>query len=137
MGQSQIQQCLTSIASFKKSKLKAKDFLLIHNRTNKRAEFREAVSNALRDLVETGQAQRAELWGYRELLDHAHGAILNAVKAAIEKKQRSAQSLGDFETWIVSCEDLVLSKLVWAKDSKSEMQLRDVRNLLSSDGDMD
>jgi len=27
--------------------------------------------------------------------------------------------------------------LVWAKDSKSEMQLRDVRNLLSSDCDMD
>jgi hypothetical protein len=37
----------------------------------------------------------------------------------------------------VSREDLVLSKLVWAKHSKSEMQLRDVRNLLSADCDMD
>ncbi len=33
--------------------------------------------------------------------------------------------------------DLALSKLVWAKESKSEMQLRDVRNLLSADCDME
>ena len=30
----------------------------------------------------------------------------------------------------VTAEDLVLSKLLWAKDSRSELQLRDVRNLL-------
>ena len=33
---------------------------------------------------------------------------------------------------VVAPEDLILSKLVWAKDSKSEVQLRDVRNLLQS-----
>lgn len=32
--------------------------------------------------------------------------------------------------WIVSPEDLILSKLYWAKDSLSEMQLRDVKNIL-------
>jgi hypothetical protein len=32
--------------------------------------------------------------------------------------------------WVVSPEDLVLSKLAWAKDSHSEFQLRDVRGLL-------
>jgi hypothetical protein len=37
-----------------------------------------------------------------------------------------------FETWIVSKEDLVLSKLFWAKDSHSELQLRDVKNLLAT-----
>ena len=37
-----------------------------------------------------------------------------------------------FETWIVSKEDLILSKLFWAKDSHSELQLRDVRNLVST-----
>jgi hypothetical protein len=36
---------------------------------------------------------------------------------------------------IVSREDLILSKLFWAKDSKSEMQLRDVRNLLTTNCD--
>lgn len=39
-------------------------------------------------------------------------------------------TLGDFETTIISREDLVLAKLLWAKDSGSELQLRDVRNLL-------
>ena len=41
----------------------------------------------------------------------------------------------DLEGWslqIVSAEDLVLSKLHWSKESRSEFQLRDVRNLLDS-----
>jgi hypothetical protein len=54
-----------------------------------------------------------------------------------EFARRRQINLGDFETWIVSREDLVLSKLLWAKDSKSEMQLNDVRNLLSADYDME
>lgn len=33
--------------------------------------------------------------------------------------------------WFVTPEDLLLSKLVWAADSESEMQLNDVRNLIS------
>jgi len=53
-----------------------------------------------------------------------------------EFARRKRVSLGDFETWIVSREDLILSKLYWARDSKSELQLRDVRNLLMSDCDM-
>jgi len=44
-------------------------------------------------------------------------------------------TIGDFQTWIVSLEDLILSKLHWAKDSRSELQLRDVRNLLRLDCD--
>jgi hypothetical protein len=51
--------------------------------------------------------------------------------------RRRQINLGNFDTWIVSREDLVLSKLVWAKDSQSEMQLRDVRNLLNAECDMD
>lgn len=54
-----------------------------------------------------------------------------------EFARRRKINLGDFETWIVSREDLILSKLFWAKDSKSEMQLGDVRNLLSTDCDME
>jgi hypothetical protein len=33
--------------------------------------------------------------------------------------------------WMVSAEDLVLSKLLWAKDSGSELQRRDVRGILA------
>ena len=36
------------------------------------------------------------------------------------------------DLYIVAPEDLILSKLEWAKESKSEVQLRDVRNLLKS-----
>jgi len=41
-------------------------------------------------------------------------------------------TLGSIDTWIVSREDLILSKLVWARDSQSEMQRRDVEQLLKS-----
>jgi hypothetical protein len=51
--------------------------------------------------------------------------------------RRKQINLGDFQTWIVSREDLILSKLAWAKVSRSEMQLRDVRNLLAPECDAD
>jgi hypothetical protein len=38
---------------------------------------------------------------------------------------------------VVRSEDLILSKLEWAKDSKSEIQLRDVQNLLQSVKNLD
>ena len=47
-----------------------------------------------------------------------------------EFARRMTITLDDFQTWIVSREDLILSKLLWAKDSKSEMQQRDVRTCL-------
>jgi len=34
-------------------------------------------------------------------------------------------------TWLISAEDLILAKLSWAKDSISELQLKDVQNLLN------
>jgi hypothetical protein len=51
--------------------------------------------------------------------------------------RRRQVKIEDFDTWIVSREDLILSKLYWAKDSRSEMQLRDVRNLVAGDCDED
>lgn len=39
--------------------------------------------------------------------------------------------------WFVSAEDLVISKLMWAKDSHSEMQLKDVGNLINTVDDLD
>ena len=49
-----------------------------------------------------------------------------------EFNRRKRIKIQNFETWIVSKEDLILSKLFWAKDSRSEMQLRDVKNLVST-----
>jgi len=39
--------------------------------------------------------------------------------------------------WFISAEDLVISKLIWAKDSHSEMQLKDVRNLIKTVDNLD
>ncbi len=46
-------------------------------------------------------------------------------------RRRQAEVEGK-KFWIVAPEDLLLSKLFWAKDSHSELQLRDARNLLAS-----
>lgn len=53
-----------------------------------------------------------------------------------EFERRQKVELTGFQVWTVSKEDLILSKLVWAKDSGSELQRRDVRNLLASGADM-
>jgi hypothetical protein len=39
--------------------------------------------------------------------------------------------------WFVSPEDLIISKLNWAKDSLSEIQLKDVRNLIGTVDNLD
>lgn len=49
-----------------------------------------------------------------------------------ELSRRGAVEIDGSRIWLVSPEDLILSKLVWAKDSRSELQLRDVRNLLAA-----
>src|SRR3954452_14074266 len=51
-------------------------------------------------------------------------------RTEFERRQRIA--IGDFSTWIVSKEDLMISKLDWARQSQSEQQLRDVRNVAAT-----
>lgn len=48
----------------------------------------------------------------------------------VEFLRRKRVALDSVSTWLVSREDLILSKLAWAKESNSELQLRDVRTLL-------
>jgi hypothetical protein len=49
-----------------------------------------------------------------------------------EFERRHRVTVEDFSVWIASKEDLIVSKLWWAKDSQSELQLRDVKNLLNT-----
>ncbi len=51
--------------------------------------------------------------------------------------RRRPVAIGDTTIWFVAPEDLVLSKLVWMRDSASEFQRRDVEALVSSVGDLD
>src|ERR1700738_1783194 len=50
----------------------------------------------------------------------------------LEFERRRQVDFDDIRIWIVSKEDLIISKLHWARESHSEFQLRDVRNLLKS-----
>jgi hypothetical protein len=53
-----------------------------------------------------------------------------------EFARRVRVELPGFSAWLVGREDLILSKLAWAKDGESELQMRDVRNLLSGEVDL-
>jgi hypothetical protein len=50
----------------------------------------------------------------------------------VEFERRRRAVIEGFDIWIVSKEDLIVSKLAWAHDSHFEFQLRDVKNLLAS-----
>jgi hypothetical protein len=50
-------------------------------------------------------------------------------KEAFSKRQRINYA-GYFDVWIIGKEDLILSKLNWAKNTHSEMQMRDVASIL-------
>jgi hypothetical protein len=58
-----------------------------------------------------------------------------SVYRRLEFERRRQVKIQDFTTWIASKEDLILSKLYWARDSHSETQLRDVKNLLATEYD--
>jgi len=51
-------------------------------------------------------------------------------EAVFERRQKV--QIDDMFIWIISPDDLILAKLLWAKNSVSELQLNDVRNLLQS-----
>lgn len=53
----------------------------------------------------------------------------------IEFGRRQKIKLGNFTTYIVCKEDLILSKALWMKENYSEMQIRDIKNLLSTNYD--
>lgn len=53
----------------------------------------------------------------------------NTAYRQVEFERRTRIEIESFSVWIASKEDLIISKLAWARDSHSEMQLGDVRNL--------
>jgi hypothetical protein len=70
-----------------------------------------------------------------------HNALVVKVDCVVRKEtdycreefaRRRAVSIAGRQVFLVSPEDLILSKLDWAKESRSQMQLDDVRNLLRS-----
>jgi hypothetical protein len=54
-----------------------------------------------------------------------------------EFRRRRRVTIDGFTIFVVTPEDLIISKLDWARDTRSEVQLADVRNLLASVPDLD
>ncbi len=55
----------------------------------------------------------------------------------VEFQRRRLIELDSTKVWVVSSEDLIISKLYWAKDSFSQLQIGDVRKLMTSVKDLD
>jgi hypothetical protein len=51
-----------------------------------------------------------------------------------EFRRRRIVDVDGHPLWMIAPEDLILSKRLWAKDSRSELQLRDVRGILALQG---
>jgi hypothetical protein len=51
-----------------------------------------------------------------------------------EFRRRRPVAIGELEVFLVAPEDLIISKLDWARDTHSEVQLADVKNLLGCAG---
>ncbi|HLX59929.1 MAG TPA: hypothetical protein VKX17_01485 [Planctomycetota bacterium] len=82
----------------------------------------------------------------RSMFNIIHKETLFKVDFIVRKKtqfehfefaRRKRMELDKVPTWVISKEDLIISKLNWAKDSLSDYQLRDVKNLLATGCDMD
>ena len=54
-----------------------------------------------------------------------------------EFRRRRQAEISGVQIWVVSAEDLILSKLDWARSSRSELQLRDVRSVMASQSALD
>ena len=55
----------------------------------------------------------------------------------MEFARRQAVSIFGKRTWIVRCEGLILSQALWILGPDSEMQRRDIRQLLAAPIDLD
>lgn len=75
------------------------------------------------------------------LISNEHGGKIDCIIqkntdfARSSFSRRYKVSVAGIEFWNTTREDLIISKLLWAKDTRSEMQIRDVANLTSTDYD--
>jgi hypothetical protein len=92
-----------------------------------------------RDAVREAIATR----GTFNMIHHAHVVKVDLIvrkdseyrREEFGRRRRASVERHEFA--IVAPEDLIMSKLDWARDTRSEVQLSDVRNLLTSIPDLD
>ena len=76
--------------------------------------------------------------GMFNVIDHRSGYKIdfvvkkNSPYRKEEFQRRIRSEIFGFEIWIVSPEDLILSKLIWIQQLQSEKQIGDIKNLLEN-----
>jgi len=76
------------------------------------------------------------------IVSHAHGGKLDCIIMKDTEFARSSfarrfkATVSGVEFWTTTKEDLIIAKLNWARDTFSEMQIRDVANLTASEYDV-
>lgn len=77
------------------------------------------------------------------IINQSHGGKIDCIVqkdtafARESFSRRFKVSVTGIEFWTTTKEDLILAKLMWAKDTQSEMQIRDIANLTESEYDSD
>jgi hypothetical protein len=77
------------------------------------------------------------------IISHKHGGKIDCIVmkdtdfARQSFERRSEALVSGIKFWITTKEDLIIAKLDWAKESHSEMQIRDIANLTSTEYDSD
>lgn len=65
------------------------------------------------------------------------GILKRAPYRKAEFERRQCLVMNGFSTWVTTKEDLIISKLYLANDSKSDIQFRDIQNLVQSRCDIE
>ena len=77
------------------------------------------------------------------VINQEHGGKLDCIVmkdtdfARTSFGRRYKVKVSGFEFWMTTREDLIVAKLSWARDTHSEMQIRDIANLTSTEYDSD
>ncbi|HJS50326.1 MAG TPA: DUF6036 family nucleotidyltransferase [Pyrinomonadaceae bacterium] len=75
------------------------------------------------------------------VISHEHGGKIDCIvmkdtdfaRASFQRRYKVSVAGVDF--WTITKEDLIVAKLNWARETHSEMQIRDIANLTSSEYD--
>ena len=77
--------------------------------------------------------------GMFNVIDHRTGYKIDFILKkfsdyrVVEFERRQLTTSFGFPMWVVSLEDLILSKIIWIQEYQSERQMEDIKNLLRND----
>lgn len=82
--------------------------------------------------------EEVEKKGMFNIIDHKSGfkidfiIIKNTEFSISEFKRKKHIKVNNFKAWVVSMEDLIISKLIWIQVLTSEIQINDIKDLLAN-----